>query len=59
MTTQAIEHYLYLLDAGFEGLDWHSLLSNLDTVTPEDWNWIPPDGERSIRAIGVIWAASS
>jgi hypothetical protein len=39
MTRQAIESYLYLMDAGFEGPDWHSLLSNLNTVAPEDWEW--------------------
>ena len=51
MTTQAIGHYLYLMDTGFEGPDWHSLLSNLNTVVPEDWEWVPPGGARSIRAI--------
>lgn len=54
MTTQArqaIEHYLSLLDDAFAGPDWHSLLSNLHTVAPEDWEWVPPGGERSIRAI--------
>jgi uncharacterized damage-inducible protein DinB len=51
MTRQAIESYLYLMDAGFEGRDWHSLLSNLNTVAPEDWEWVPPDGARSIRDI--------
>jgi uncharacterized damage-inducible protein DinB len=51
MTTQAIEHYLYQLDDAFAGPDWHSLLSNLHTVAPEDWTWVPPGGARSIRAI--------
>ncbi len=51
MAREAIESYLYLMDAGFDGPDWHSLLSNLNTVTPEDWEWVPPDGARSIRDI--------
>jgi uncharacterized damage-inducible protein DinB len=51
VTTQLIEQYLYLLDDAFAGPDWHSLLSNLNTVAPEDWDWAPPGGERSIRAI--------
>ena len=51
MTRQTIESYLYLMDAGFAGPDWHSLLSNLNTVTPEDWEWTPPSGARSIRDI--------
>jgi hypothetical protein len=51
MTTQLIEQYLSLLDDGFAGPDWHSLLSNLNTVAPKDWEWVPPGGARSIRAI--------
>jgi hypothetical protein len=51
MTTHAIEQYLYLLDDAFAGPDWHSVLSNLNSVAPEDWNWVPPGGRRSIRAI--------
>jgi hypothetical protein len=51
MTRDAIESYLYLMDAGFDGPDWHSLLSNLNTATSEDWEWVPPGGARSIRAI--------
>lgn len=51
MTTQLIEQYLYLLDDAFAGQDWHSVLSNLNTVAPEDWEWVPPGGARSIRAI--------
>lgn len=50
-TRQAIELYLSLLDDAFAGPDWHSFLSNLNTVAPEDWEWVPPGGERSIRAI--------
>jgi hypothetical protein len=34
MTTQAIEHYLDLMDSAFAGPEWHSLLSNLNTVAP-------------------------
>ena len=51
MAREAIESYLYLMDAGFAGPDWHSLLSNLNSVTPEDWEWKPAHGARSIRAI--------
>jgi uncharacterized damage-inducible protein DinB len=51
MTTQVIEEYLSLLDDAFAGPDWHSVLSNLTAVAPEDWEWTPPGGVRSIRAI--------
>src|SRR5439155_10366860 len=51
MSTPAISQLLYLLDAAFEGTDWHSLLSNLHALTPDDWAWVPPGGRRSIRDI--------
>ncbi len=44
----ALEQYLYLLDEAFAGDDWHSLLSNLKALAPEDWLWLPPDGARPI-----------
>jgi hypothetical protein len=51
VATQAIGQYLDLMDAGFGGPAWGSLLSNLNTVAPEDWEWVPPGGARSIRDI--------
>jgi hypothetical protein len=51
MTTQAISQLIYLLDEAFEGTEWHSLLGNLHSVTSEDWLWVPPGGQRSIRDI--------
>jgi uncharacterized damage-inducible protein DinB len=50
MNTAAVSELLDLLDAGFEGT-WHSLLDNLQAVTPDDWAWVPPGGQRSIRDI--------
>jgi DinB family protein len=44
----ALEQYLYLLDEAFAGDDWHSLISNLKDLAPEDWLWLPPDGARPI-----------
>jgi hypothetical protein len=45
---------LYLFDDAFEGADWQSLLTNLSSVTPDDWLFVPPDGRRSItKHIGV------
>jgi uncharacterized damage-inducible protein DinB len=32
---------------------WHSLLSNLKTVRDEDWDWLPPDGKRSISHLAL------
>src|SRR5215472_1379608 len=51
MTTPAVSQLVYLLDEAFQGTDWHSLLGNLHSVTPEDWLWVPPGGQRSIRDI--------
>jgi hypothetical protein len=49
--TASVSQYLYLLDQAFQGSKWHSLLGNLQAVTPGDWLWVPPDGRRSIRDI--------
>lgn len=48
-TSPALAHLLYLLDEAFDGPDWHSLLTNLRSVTAEEWEWVPPGGQRSIR----------
>lgn len=48
MGREAIEQYLYLLDAAFAGPDSHSLLNNVRTLTTEDWLWLPPHGARPI-----------
>ncbi|HET7077681.1 MAG TPA: DinB family protein [Chloroflexia bacterium] len=50
MSTAAASELLYLLDTAFEGT-WHSLLDNLQAVTPDDWAWVPPGGQRTIRDI--------
>lgn len=51
MTNTALDQILYLLDEAFDGTEWHSLLGNLRSVTTDDWDWVPPDGHRSIRSI--------
>lgn len=47
----AVDQLLYFLDEAFAGEDWHSLLTNIRTVPPEAWAWVPPGGHRSIRDI--------
>src|SRR6267378_6315211 len=44
----ALDQYLYLLDEAFAGKDWHSFLSNLKDLAPDDWLWLPSDGARPI-----------
>jgi hypothetical protein len=51
MKISALTQILYLLDDAFAGHDWHSLLINLSSVTPDESLWVPPGGRRSIRYI--------
>lgn len=51
MSATQVDQYLYLLDAAFDGRDWHSVLRNLGSVKPEEWGWVPPGGRRSIQEI--------
>jgi hypothetical protein len=53
----ALDEYLYLLDAAFAGDDWHSLMSNLKDLAPEDWLWLPPGGARPIAEMVAHLAA--
>jgi hypothetical protein len=32
---------------------WHSLIANLENVRDEDWNWLPPEGARSISRLAT------
>jgi hypothetical protein len=51
MTAVRVSELVDLLDEAFEGTRWHSLLRNLESVTPADWLWVAPGGRRSIRDI--------
>jgi hypothetical protein len=42
---------LYLMDEAFRDQPFHSLLNNLKNVRDEDWEWVPPDGVRTILHI--------
>lgn len=62
MSTTAVEQLVYLLDEAIEGKEGRqqSLLGNLQSVTEDDWLWVPPDGARTIRRItghigGAVW----
>jgi hypothetical protein len=46
-----VESLLYLLNQAFAANREHSLLSNLKATSAEDWLWLPPGGDRSIRDI--------
>ena len=45
------ERILAQFDAAFEGDATHSLAANVASVRAENWDWLPPNGARSIRAI--------
>lgn len=51
MAAVGASQLLYLLDEAFDGTDWHSLLGNLRSLKEDDWRWVPPGGNRSIRDI--------
>ena len=46
-----VQQLLFVLDQAFEADEWHSVVSNLSSVTAEDWTWYPPGSRRSIRDI--------
>ena len=48
---EGVAQLLYMMDGAFDGKDWHSLLGNLRSLRDEDWGWVPPGGNRSIRDI--------
>jgi hypothetical protein len=55
-----VELLLDLMDSAFQrplpanrSDGWHSLISNLENVSDEDWNWLPPGGARSISHIAT------
>jgi hypothetical protein len=53
----AIEQVVFMMDSAFEGdpqrpeQSWHAVMVNLNSVRPEDWDWIPPGGKRTIRRL--------
>lgn len=51
MAKIAVDQLLYLLDEAFAGSQAHSLLGNLDSVSADDWLWVPDGGGRSIWQI--------
>lgn len=57
MARGALDEYLYLLDEAFAGEDWHSLMSNLKDLAPDDWLWLPPAGARPIAEMVAHLAA--
>jgi uncharacterized damage-inducible protein DinB len=51
LANSAVSQYLFLLDEAFHGGHEPSLLNNLRPLELEDWAWILPGGNRSIRDI--------
>ena len=51
MTAERVSELVELLDEAFVGPRWHALLINLESVAPDDWLWVAPGGQRSIRDI--------
>lgn len=53
MSRVGIEQYLYLLDQAFESstTQEHGLLTNLASVSDDEWLWVPGGGQRSMAEI--------
>jgi uncharacterized damage-inducible protein DinB len=54
MARACVDQLLYLMDQAFEARqahEWHSLISNIESVRDEDWTRVPGGGERSIAEI--------
>ena len=51
MTRIAVEQLLALVHASFDGDGAHSLMANVRDLRAEDWDWLPPGAERTIREI--------
>ena len=51
MSRAGIEQLLYAMDEAFKDNPFHSFLNNLKNVQDDDWEWLPPDGKRSILHI--------
>ena len=51
MSRIAVEHMLALVNESFESDVAHSLMASVRSVRPEDWDWLPPGGERTIRDV--------
>ena len=49
MTRAVVQQLEALLNRSFDGENTQSLLGNLTDVQPDDWDWIPPGGERTVR----------
>lgn len=50
---QLLDHVFEEDASEFGRLHWHSLIRNLSTVRPEDWDALPPGGGRTIRELAL------
>jgi uncharacterized damage-inducible protein DinB len=50
-TTPAVDALVYQMESAFAGELWHSVLRNLGSCAPDDWDWTPTGGRRTIRDI--------
>jgi hypothetical protein len=51
MSRVAIEQLLLLMDEAFRDHPFHALLNNLKSLREDDWDWLAPDGVRTVRHI--------
>jgi uncharacterized damage-inducible protein DinB len=51
MSRNVVSYLEALLNRSFDGENTQSLLGNLTEVRPDDWDWLPDGGQRTIRDI--------
>jgi uncharacterized damage-inducible protein DinB len=50
-STVAVAALVRMADSAFDGQHWHATIRNLSSLNADDWDWAPPDGERTIREL--------
>ena len=50
-STVVVAALVRFADSAFDGQHWHAVMRNLGSLQSDDWDWTPPEGERTIREI--------
>jgi uncharacterized damage-inducible protein DinB len=47
----AVDALVRMADSAFDGQHWHATMRNLGSLREDDWDWVPAQGERTIREL--------
>lgn len=50
-STTAVSVLVRMADSAFDGQHWHATMRNLGSLREDDWDWVPTEGERTIREL--------